>query len=167
MLIKFLCNCFIFTFILILIFIFIMIKINIIIVIMIIIIIISVMIIVMIIIIITTHIVIMETIFMNTENSKTNESHRFKLDLADKLNLKNPKKNMALVNLSIYYTWKNIKSEYNNNKFKIFAPTWNETFDLPDDSYFIDDIQGYFEFIIKKHETLTENQSIQIESFSK
>ena len=104
---------------------------------------------------------------MNTENSKTNESHRFKLDLADKLNLKNPKKNMALVNLSIYYTWKNIKSEYNNNKFKIFAPTWNETFDLPDDSYFIDDIQGYFEFIIKKHETLTENQSIQIESFSK
>ena len=69
----------------------------------------------------------METIFMNTENSKTNESHRFKLDLTDKLNLKNPKKNMALVNLSIYYTWKNIKSEYKNNKFKISAPTWNET----------------------------------------
>ena len=59
----------------------------------------------------------METIFINTENSKTNESHRFKLDLADKINLKNPKKNMALVNLSIYYTWKNIKSEYNNNNF--------------------------------------------------
>ena len=56
---------------------------------------------------------------MNTENSKTNEPHRFRLDLADKLNLKNPKKNIALVNLSIYYTWKNIKSEYNNNKFKI------------------------------------------------
>ena len=56
---------------------------------------------------------------MNTENSKTNESHRFSLDLADKLNLKNPKKNIALVNLSIYYTWKNIKSEYSNNKFKI------------------------------------------------
>ena len=61
----------------------------------------------------------METIFMNTENSKTNEPHRFRLDLTDKLNLKNPKKNTALVNLSIYYTWKNIKSEYNNNKFKI------------------------------------------------
>ena len=76
----------------------------------------------------------METIFVNTENSKTNESHRLKLDLADKLNFKNPKKNMALVNLSIYYTWKNIKSEYNNNKFKISAPTWNETFDLPDGS---------------------------------
>ena len=59
----------------------------------------------------------METIFMNTQNSKTNESHRFKLDLADKLNLKNPKKSMALANLSIYYPWKNIKSEYNNNKF--------------------------------------------------
>ena len=99
---------------------------------------------------------------MNTENSKANESHRFKLDLADKLNLKNPKKNMALVNLSIYYTWKNIKSEYNNNKFKISAPTWNDTFDLPDGSYSIADIQDYFEFIIKKHEALTENPSIQI-----
>ena len=71
----------------------------------------------------------METIFMNSENIKTNESHRLKLDLADKLNLKNPKKNMALANLSIYYTWKNIKSEYNNNKFKISASTWNETFE--------------------------------------
>ena len=99
---------------------------------------------------------------MNTENSKTNESHRFKLDLADKRNLKNPKKNVALVNLSIYYTWKNIKSECNNNKFKISAPTWNETFDLPDGSYSIADIQDYFEFIIKKHETLTENPPIQI-----
>ena len=104
----------------------------------------------------------METVCINTENSKTNESHRFKLDLADKLNVKNPKKNMALVNLSIYYTWKNIKSEYNNNKFKISAPTWNETFDLPDGSYSISDIQDYFKFNIKKHETLTENPSIQI-----
>ena len=99
---------------------------------------------------------------MNTENSKTNEPHRFKLDLTDKLNLKNPNKNMALANLSIYYTWKNIKSEYNNNKFKISAPTWNDTFDLPDGSYSISDIQDYFEFIIKKHETLTENPPIQI-----
>ena len=99
---------------------------------------------------------------MNTENSKTNESHRFELDLADKLNLKNPKKNISLVNLSIYYTWRNIKSEYNNNKFKIFAPFWNETFDLPDGSYTISSIQDYFEFIIKKYETLTGNPSIQI-----
>ena len=104
----------------------------------------------------------METIFMNTENSKTNEPHRFKLDLADTLNLENPNKNMALSNLSIYYTWKNIKLEYENNKFKICAPTWNDTFDLPDGSYSIEDIQDYFEFIIKKHETLTENLPIQI-----
>ena len=104
----------------------------------------------------------METIFMNTENSKTNEPHRFKLDLTDKFNLKNPNKNMALANLSIYYTWKNIKSEYNNNKFKISAPTWNDTFDLPDGSYSIADIYDYFEFIIKKHETLTENLPVQI-----
>ena len=105
----------------------------------------------------------METIFINSENSKTREPHRFKLNLAGKLNLKNPNKNMALANLSIYYTWKNIKSEYNNNKFKIAtATTWNDTFDLPDGSYSISDIQYYFEFIIKKHETLTENPPTQI-----
>ena len=69
---------------------------------------------------------------------------------------------MALVNLSIYCTWKNIKSEYSNNKFKISAPTWNETFDLPDGPYSISDIQDYFAFIIKKHETLTENPQMQI-----
>ena len=99
---------------------------------------------------------------MNIENNKTSEPYRFQLDLTDKINLKNPNKNMALANLSIYYTWKNIKSEYNNNKFKILAPTWNDTFDLPDGSYSISDIQDYFEFIIKKHETLTENPPIQI-----
>ena len=60
---------------------------------------------------------------MNTENSKESETHRFKLDVTDKLNLKNPNKNMALANLNIYCTWKNIKSEFNNNKFKITAPT--------------------------------------------
>ena len=65
----------------------------------------------------------MERIFMKSENSKTSESHRFKLDLTDKLNLKDPKENMALANFSIYYTWKNIKSVCNNNKFKISAPT--------------------------------------------
>ena len=101
---------------------------------------------------------------MNTENSKTNEPHRFKLDLADKLNLKNPNKNMALANLSIYYTWKNIKSEYKNNKFIILAPTWNDTFDLPDGSYSIAIIQDYFEFTIKKHETITENLPSKIYS---
>ena len=69
---------------------------------------------------------------------------------------------MALANLSIYYTWENIKLEYSNNKFKISAPTWNESFDLFDGSYSVNDIQDYFEFIIKKHEALTENLSIEI-----
>ena len=99
---------------------------------------------------------------MNTENRKTNEPHRFRLTLVDKLNLKNPNKNIALRNLSIYYTWKNIKSAYNSNKFKLLAPTWNDTFDLSDGSDSIEDIQDYFEFIIKKHETLTENSPVQI-----
>ena len=99
---------------------------------------------------------------MNTENIKTSEPRRFKLDLADKLNFKNPNRNIALDNLSIYYTWKNIKSEYNNNKFKISAPTGNYTFDLPHGSYSIDDTQDYFECIIKKHETLTESLRVQV-----
>ena len=68
---------------------------------------------------------------------------------------------MALANLSIYYTWKNIKSEQENKKFKISAPTWNDTFDLPDGSYSISAID-YFEFIIKKHKNLTENPPVQI-----
>ena len=71
---------------------------------------------------------------------------------------------MAFTNLSFYYTWKNIKSKYNNNNFKISAPTWNDTFDLSDGSNSVSDIQDYFEFIIiiRKHETLTENPPIQI-----
>ena len=60
---------------------------------------------------------------------------------------------MALANLIIYYTWKNMKSEYKNNKFNISAPTCNDTFDLPDGSYSIEDIQSYFELIIKKNES--------------
>ena len=104
----------------------------------------------------------METFFMNTKNSKTNEPNRFKYDLIDKLDLKNPSKNMALGSLSIYYTWKNVKSIYNNNKFKISVPTWNETFDLPDGSYNILEIQDYIEYIIKKRETIGENAPILI-----
>ena len=91
----------------------------------------------------------METIFVNRQNSKTSDPYRFRLDLTDKLNLKDPKKNIALANLSIYYTRENIKSEYNNNKFKMSAPTWKDTFNLPDGSYSISDIEDYFEFIIK------------------
>ena len=100
----------------------------------------------------------METFFMNTGNSKTSESNKFVYHLNDKLNLKNLNKNMTLANLSIYYTWKKIKESY-NNKFKISAPTWNKTFDLPDGSYSISDIQNYFEYIIKKHETITNDNS--------
>ena len=99
---------------------------------------------------------------MNTKNSKTSEPHKCKLELTDKFNLKNPNKNMAWANLSIYYTWKNIKSESSNNKFKISATISNDTFDLLDGSYSISDIQDYFKLTIKKHETLTENPPIQI-----
>ena len=69
---------------------------------------------------------------------------------------------MALANLSIYYTWKDIKSEYNNKKFKISPPTWNDEFSLPDGSYSVSDIQDYFEYIIKKHETIADNPPVQI-----
>ena len=94
---------------------------------------------------------------MNTLNSKTNASNRFIYQFTDTLNLKNPNKNMVLANLSIYYIWKNIKSEYKNNKFEISAPTWNDDFDLPDGSYSVSDIQDYFEYTIKKHETISDN----------
>ena len=82
---------------------------------------------------------------MNSQNSKTNRLHRFRLTLADKLNFKDPNKNMALANLIIQFTWKNIKSAYNNNKFEVSVPTWNDEFDVPDGSYPISDIQNYFD----------------------
>ena len=94
---------------------------------------------------------------MNTKNSRTNEPKRFRLHFTDKLNLKN-NKTIALANLSIYYTWQNVKSAYKNNKFKITGPTWDETFDLADGSYIISDIQDYFEFFIEKHETITTDE---------
>ena len=109
-----------------------------------------------------TTIIKMKTFFMNSKNSKTNKSHRFKYDLIDKLDLKKPNKNMALGSLSICYTWKNVKSTYNNNKFKISAPTWKETFDLPDGLYNIPKTQDYIEYIIKKHEAIGENAPILI-----
>ena len=99
---------------------------------------------------------------MNTLKSKTNKSNRFIYQFTDKLNLKNPNKNIALANLSIYYTWKNIKSEYNNNKVKISAPTWNNTFNLPNGCYSVSDIQDYFEHIIKKHENIADNPPVHI-----
>ena len=68
----------------------------------------------------------MHAIFMNSENSKTSEPHVLILTLSDKLDLREGEEIMALSNLSIYYTWKDIKSSYNNNKFEIPAPTWND-----------------------------------------
>ena len=97
----------------------------------------------------------METIFMNTENSNMNEPHKFLLNLSKRLDLRSSNKHVALQNLSIYYTWKNIRKQYKNNKLKIIAPTWNDNFELPDDYYSMSDIQDHIEYIIKKHETLT------------
>ena len=99
---------------------------------------------------------------MNTANSKTKHLNKFVYNFTDKLNLKNPNKNIVLANLSIYYTWKNVKSDYNNNKFKISAPMWNDTFDVPDGSYSIAALQNYFEYIIKKHETIADVSPVLI-----
>ena len=104
----------------------------------------------------------MDEYYLNILNSKTNESNRFIYQFTDKLNIKNPNKNIALANLSIYYAWKNIKSGCNNNKFKINAPTWNDEFNLPNGSYSVYDIQYYFEYIIKKNETIADNSLVQI-----
>ena len=103
-----------------------------------------------------------DTIFMNSANSKTSDLHRLLLKLSYKINLKRSDKYDALSNLSIYYTWKNIKKSCKNNKFKISAPIWNEQFELPDGSYPVSVIQDYFEYILKKHETVTDNLSIMI-----
>ena len=84
---------------------------------------------------------------MNSKNSKTSKQNVVILKLSDKIDLRTGNKNIALSNLNIYYTWKNIKSIYNNNKFKISAPTWSEEFKLPDRSYSVLDIQGYFNIL--------------------
>ena len=84
------------------------------------------------------------------------------LKLTDKLDLRRGQKTVVLSNLSVYYTWKNVKSSYNNNKFKISAPTWSEEFTLPDESYSVQDIQDYFEYILKKHSESVDNPSIRI-----
>ena len=104
----------------------------------------------------------MDTIFMNSENSKTSEYHVLVLKLTDTLDLRRGQKTIALSNLNIYYTWKNVKSLYNNNKFKISTPTWSEEFALPDGSYSVSDIQDYFEYILKKHRESVDNPSIRM-----
>ena len=99
---------------------------------------------------------------MNSENSRTPKPHVLILKLTNKLDLRIGKIFIASSNLSIYYKWKNIKSSYNNNKFKISAPTWNDEFELPDGSYSISDIQDYFEYILKKYGEDIDKPSIQI-----
>ena len=104
----------------------------------------------------------MDTIFIKSENSETSKPHVLMLKLSNKLDLRIGGKIIALSNLSIYYTWKNIKNSYNNNKFKTSAPTWKDKFELPDGSYSLSEIQDYFEYISKKHGENTDKASVQI-----
>ena len=99
---------------------------------------------------------------MNSKNSKTSKPYVLVLNLTDKLDLRRSDKYVALSNLSIYYTWKNIKSSYNNNKFKISVPTWNDKFELPDGSYSVSDIQDYFRYILEEHGENVKNPLVKI-----
>ena len=99
----------------------------------------------------------MDTIFMDSENGENSKPHVLILKFTDKLNCRRDEKSIVLSNLLIYYTWENIKSTYNNNKFKISAPTRNVKFELPDRSHSISNIQDYFEYILKR-----QNEKIDI-----
>ena len=88
---------------------------------------------------------------MTTKNSATTDSHRFHLNLRSKINLKLPHRHIALANLSIYYTWKNVTKKHKNGKFKITTASWSEEFELPEGSYSVSDIDDYFKYIVKKH----------------
>ena len=100
----------------------------------------------------------MDTVFINSENSRAPKPHILILKLTNKLDLRLVKNIIALPNRSIYYTWKNMKSSYNNHKFKISAPTWNDEFESPDGSYSVSDIQDCFKYILKKHEVDKKNK---------
>ena len=104
----------------------------------------------------------MNVLFMNSENSKTSKSHVLNLKLTSQFDLRIGEKVIALPNLSIYYTWRNIKTSYKNNKFKISTPTWNDEIELPDGSYSVSNIQDYFEYILKKHGEDIDEPSVQI-----
>ena len=97
----------------------------------------------------------METIFINTENSKTNEPQKFVLNLSRRLDLRKLNEYVALRKCSIFYTWKN----YKNNKLKRIASMWNDEFELPDGSYPVSDIQDYIEYIIEKARNVNNNSS--------
>ena len=104
----------------------------------------------------------MNTIVMNSKNSKISDPHRLLLNLIDKIGLRRKDKYIALSNLSIYYTWKNTKKVYKNNEFKLSAPTWNKEFGLTDGWYSTSDIQDYFEYIFKTMEKKQLNRSTKI-----
>ena len=104
----------------------------------------------------------MDIIFMNSKNSQTSKPHVLMLKFTDKLDLRKGENRIALSNLGIYYTWKNIKSSYSDNKFKISAPTWNDQFELPDGSCSVSNIQDYFEYIFKKHGGNIDNPLVKI-----
>ena len=104
----------------------------------------------------------MDTLFMKSESSKTSEPRVLIFKLTDKLGLRRDEKITALSNLSIYYTWKNIKSFDNNNKFKISTLTCNDKFELPNGSYSVSNIPDYFEYTLKKHGENTDKLSVQI-----
>ena len=99
---------------------------------------------------------------MNTGNRKTNKRYKFVLNLSQRLDLRSSNKHIAPQNLSIFYTWKNIRKEYKNNKLEIIAPTWNNEFELPDGSYSVSYIQDFIDYIIEKHEKLTTNSPIHV-----
>ena len=94
---------------------------------------------------------------MNSGKIKTSKLHVSTFKLTNQLDLRLGERVIALPNLSIYYTWENIKRSYNNNKFKISAPTWCDKFELPDGLYSISDIQDYFEYILKNMEKILIN----------
>ena len=96
---------------------------------------------------------------MNSENIKTSKPHVLILNLTDKKDLQRGEKSIAISNLSTYYTLKNIKISYNDNKFKIPAPAQNDNFELPNESYLISDIQDHFQYILKDN---TDNPSIRL-----
>ena len=98
---------------------------------------------------------------MKMENSKTNEPHKFVLKLSQRLDLRSSNKHVALQNLSIYYTWKNIRKQYKNNKLKIIAARWNDEFELSH-GYSASDIKDCLKYIIKQHETLTTISPIHV-----
>ena len=104
----------------------------------------------------------METVFMNTENNKTNEPKKFALNLSQRLDLRSSNKYVSRQNLPNHYTWKNIRKQYKNNKLKLITPTRNDEFELPDSSYSVSDIHDFIEFSTKKYKTLTTVPPIHV-----